>query len=510
MSQKIIYIHAGWENDAPIGVLYTDTVNEAEVISFKYFEKWLRDHPSLFLDPMIANISYRNYPTDKLLFGAFEDTCPDRWGRQLIDRRESYRAHTKNQRPVKYTETGYMLEIQDQYRAGGFRFKTDPHGEFIGNDILPAPPVSSIRELEQISLGYEKGTTDHWISQLVAPGSSLGEARPKANVADKNGNLWIAKFPSKHDQYDVGAWEKTVHDLAKQCQIQVPESQLMKYNDIGSTFLVKRFDRGRDLLGQITRIHFASAMTMLGLRDGKTTGTGFLDLAEIVSQITHNPDHQLEQLFRRMIFDIAISNEDDHLRNHGFLLQGDRWILSPAYDINPVHNAEYLSMNIDLDDGYRSFEKALSTAAFYHLSEEKASCIVEQIATIVANSWDKLAGRYGLSEHERRNMSPAFELASEYSANITHKKVIPNPSTNIMSQMEKRWEQYFALPKNERKGITWNGKRIRIAVFEDIYIAKCQEAKIEPKKTIAEHFWQNCVAMQEYVPQYCDAQTKNR
>ena len=220
----------------------------------------------------------------------------------------------------------------------------------------------------RVRLHYEKGTTDRWFSQLVVPGSSLGGARPKANVVDQNGALWIAKFPSRHDQYDVGAWEKTVHDLAKQCQIQVPESQLIKYNDIGSIFLVKRFDRGRDLLGQRTRIHFASAMTMLGLRDGRTTGTGFLDLAEIVSQITDEPDHQLEQLFRRMIFDIAVSNEDDHLRNHGFLLHGDRWILSPAYDINPVPDADSLSMNIDLDDGYRSFEKALSTAAFYHLS----------------------------------------------------------------------------------------------------------------------------------------------
>ena len=415
MSQKTIYIHAGWENDAPIGILYTDTVNGEEVVSFQYFEKWLKDHPSLLLDPTIANSCYRNYPPDKTLFGAFEDTNPDRWGRQLIDRSEFVRARTENRRPVKYSETGYMLEIHDQYRTGGFRFKTDPHGEFIGNDAVRIPPMSSVRELEQISLEYEKGTTDRWISKLMAPGSSLGGARPKANVVDQNGALWIAKFPSRHDQYDVGAWEKTVHDLAKKCQIKVPESKLMRYSDIGSTFLVKRFDRGRDLLGQRTRIHFASAMTMLGLRDGRTTGTGFLDLAEIVSQITDEPDHQLEQLFRRMIFDIAVSNEDDHLRNHGFLLQGDRWILSPAYDINPVPDADSLSMNIDLDDGYRSFEKAMSTAAFYHLSDETASCIVEEITTIVAGSWEKIAGRYGLSEQEKRNMSSAFELASEYS-----------------------------------------------------------------------------------------------
>ncbi len=284
----------------------------------------------------------------------------------------------------------------------------------MGNHDLSVPPISSVRELEQISLGYEKGSDERWIQQLVNPGSSLGGARPKANVRDVDGTLWIAKFPSRFDDHDIGAWEKVAHDIAKECNIPVPESRLCRYSDLGSTFLVKRFDRAYDTPGTEQRIHFASAMTMLGMRDGNTDGAGFLDLVDIVGKITADTDKELEALFRRVVFDIAISNQDDHLRNHGFLLKGDKWSLSPSYDLNPVYNADYLSMNIDMDDGKRSFEKVLSTASFYHLSDEKAQDMIKEVSSIVAGSWYRLAAKYGISEAEKRRMAPAFDLAKQH------------------------------------------------------------------------------------------------
>ncbi len=259
-----------------------------------------------------------------MLFGAFQDSCPDRWGRKLIDRRESLLAEKEKRRPQKFTETRYMLQLQDITRSGGFRFKIEEQGDFLGNYNLSVPPISSIRELEQISLGYEKGVDERWVEQLVNPGSSLGGARPKANVRDIDGTLWIAKFPSRYDDYDVGAWEKVVNDIAKKCCIKVPESKLCRYSDLGSTFLTKRFDRTYDESGTEQRIHFASAMTMLGMRDGNTDGVGFLDLADAVERITSSTNIELETLFRRMIFDIAISNLDNHLRTYGFLLEGDK------------------------------------------------------------------------------------------------------------------------------------------------------------------------------------------
>ena len=410
MDQTKILVYAGWENDIKIGTIFSDILNGSEVVSFAYDPEWLQKHPSLILDPTLEQSPYRFYSADKMLFGAFQDSCPDRWGRKLIDRRESIYAEKENRRPQKFNETGYLLRLQDVTRSGAFRFKTDEQGGFLANYDLSVPPISSIRELEQISLGYEKGNDERWIEQLVNPGSSLGGARPKANVRNTDGSLWIAKFPSKFDDYDIGAWEKVAHDLARECHITVPESKLCRYSDLGSTFLVKRFDREYDIAsGKEKRIHFASAMTMLGMRDGNTDGTGFLDLVDVVERITANTDKELESLFRRMIFDIAISNQDNHLRNHGFLLKDNMWTISPSYDLNPVNNADFLSMNIDMDDGRRSFNKALSTAAFYHLSAEHAQRIVKELSETIAELWRPLASKHGITETEKRRMSPAFE-----------------------------------------------------------------------------------------------------
>ena len=231
-------------------------------------------------------------------------------------------------------------------------------------------------------------------------------------MIDTSGELWIAKFPSRNDTYDVGAWEKTVHDLAGACGIRVPESRLCHYSSLGSTFLVRRFDRYYED-GLMQRIHYASAMTMLQVRDGHTEGTGFPDLAQITGQLSTGVDGELEQLYRRMIFDIAVSNQDDHLRNHGFLLKKDHWSLSPAFDMNPVINADFLSMNIDEDDGYRSFDKALETSDYYHLDHDAAAGIIREITGIVANNWRKKASGYGISAGEQRYMAPAFELAEQ-------------------------------------------------------------------------------------------------
>ncbi len=416
MAQNKVYVYAGWEDDKEIGTLYCNISNGEEVVSFEYNEEWLATHIDLYLDPTIAQTPYRTYSQDKALFAAFQDSCPDRWGRTLIDRRENALARQENRHPHRFTESEYMLGIQDQCRSGGFRFKTDRDGEFVANDELPVPPISSIRTLEQISLGYESNADSRWITQLVAPGSSLGGARPKANVVDTDGSLWIAKFPSRNDDYDVGAWEKTVHDLAKRCGIVVPDAKLYKCSDAGSTFLVKRFDRTNDTTGKGKRIHFASAMTMLGLRDGKTEGAGFLNIAEVIERSAPNPNLQLEQLYRRMVFDISVSNKDNHLRNHGFLLVDGKWSLSPAYDINPVYNTDYLDLNIDTEDGYRSFDKAIDTCLFYHLSESKARDIVKQTAEIVKNNWKREAERNGLSREDQSIMAPAFELAEQEAA----------------------------------------------------------------------------------------------
>lgn len=276
---------------------------------------------------------------------------------------------------------------------------------------MASPPWSSIRTLEEISLRLEQvGVSDDpdylkWLMMLVAPGSSLGGARPKASVIDSKNQLWIAKFPSKNDTFDIGAWEILVYELAVSCGIQMADCQAEKFYSDKHTFLTKRFDR----LENGKRIHFASAMTLLGYTDGTdaSDGASYLELVEFI--ITHgcNVKADLEQLWRRVVFNICVSNSDDHLRNHGFLLTPSGWILSPAYDINPVETGVGLKLNISENNNALNLDLAIQTAPFYRLSESKALQIISEIKSHVKN-WRFIANKYHISRQEQELKTRAF------------------------------------------------------------------------------------------------------
>jgi serine/threonine-protein kinase HipA len=296
---------------------------------------------------------------------------------------------------------------------GALRFKEQADGPFLNNDdAMASPPWTSIRELEQASLQLEgeKGTDRQklkWINMLITPGSSLGGARPKASVLDGKKQLWIAKFPSTKDGHDIGAWEKVVHDLAKNVGLNVPETKASKFYSKQHTFLSKRFDRGEK--GE--RIHFASAMTLLGHTDGNghSSGVSYLDLAEFIIRNGANVDQDLEELWKRIVFYIAVSNTDDHLRNHGFLLTDKGWIISPAYDINPVEKGMGLSLNISEKDNALDFDLALSVVSYFRVEEEKARKVVKAVKVAVSK-WDKVAEKYGISRTEKELMANAFRF----------------------------------------------------------------------------------------------------
>ncbi len=245
------------------------------------------------------------------------------------------------------------------------------------------------------------------MKQLVAPGSSLGGARPKASVVAPDGSLWIAKFPSKHDEINVGAWEMVVHDLAVMCRLNVPEAKLENFSKTGSTFLTKRFDREGD-----KRIHFASAMTLLGKKDGASAmeGISYLEIASVIRMSSATPKDDLLELWRRIVFNMAVSNTDDHLRNHGFVLVDNRWRLSPLYDVNPNIYGDTLSLNVDSDNNLIDFNLAVSVAKMYGLTEKQALEELEEIKNIVESNWRKLAGQYGLCRSEIEGMIPAFDM----------------------------------------------------------------------------------------------------
>jgi len=414
---KTIYVYENWSSETPIklGMLYVDQGRGSEHYAFEYDETWLTTNRFAYvLDPDLALYKGRQYPINKNTFGIFADSSPDRWGRVLMQRREKFLADKEGRKPRKLLDSDYLLGVYDETRMGAIRFSLEDGGPFLSDDKeTAAPPWATLRALEEASRQFEKDENtleEKWLRQLIRPGSSLGGARPKATVQAVDGSLWIAKFPSKHDDNNIGAWEKVVHDLAKMCGLNVPESRLETFSKLGSTFLVKRFDRDGD-----RRIHFASAMTMLGKVDGASAddGTSYLELVSFLKANGAAPKMDLVELWKRIVFNMAVSNTDDHLRNHGFILTQTGWRLSPLYDVNPVPYGEDLALNVSEDESAISFDLAIETAQYYGLSQKEAEKIVDEISTIVRDNWERLANEYGLSRGSIEKMRPAFSACYE-------------------------------------------------------------------------------------------------
>lgn len=416
MERKIL-VYENFSSSEPkkLGILYVDTLRGIEHYSFEYDQDWLKQSKFSFcLDPDISMFSGRQY-TEKNIFGMFADASPDRWGRVLMKRREAIKARNESRKPNKMYDSDFLLGVYDHTRVGALRFKENENGPFLSDDKeTAAPPWATLHALEEASRQFEKDDNylnDKWLKQLLKPGSSLGGARPKATVEDEQGNLWIAKFPSKNDEYNVGAWEKVVHDLAKLCGLNVPESKVERFSEDGSTFLVKRFDRDGE-----KRIHFASAMTMLGKNDGASSddGSSYVDIVDFIKAYGASPKDDLIELFKRIIFSMAVSNTDDHLRNHGFILNDKGWKLSPLYDVNPVPYGDMLSLNVDAYDNSISIDLAISSACFYDITELDAEAYANEILTIVKNNWEQLAIKYGINRDQIEEMRPAFSVCYEF------------------------------------------------------------------------------------------------
>ena len=327
-----------------------------------------------------------------------------------MQRREAAIAKQEKRAVKKLLESDFLLGVYDEHRMGALRFKLGSDGPFLNdNKAMAAPPWTSLRELQYASLQFEEDNTDDpeylkWITMLIAPGSSLGGARPKASVMDAHNNLWIAKFPSRNDDKDIAAWEMVTNQLAVTAGINVAEGNLLQFNNKHHTYLTKRFER--TAAGE--RIHFASAMTLLGHIDGEAaSGASYLELMEFISRHGAAVEKDLEELWRRIVFSICVKNTDDHLRNHGFLLTEKGWLLSPAYDINPNEYGKGLSLHITDADNSLDLNVAIEVANYFRLTKNKASQIIEQVADVVKD-WRKVAAKYKISNAEQERMSAAF------------------------------------------------------------------------------------------------------
>lgn len=413
---KKLYVFADFDwlkEPRLIGELSYESLRGSDSYGFCYSNEWLKDYGSLFFSDDLNNYPGQQYTTpDKDIFGCFSDALPDRWGRTLINRREQIQAK-EEKRPVRRLSSfDYLIGIEDFSRMRGFRFKESMDGEYINaSETLRIPPLTDIRELIAASSEIEKSEEENqlpemrWIAQLVQPGSSLGGARPKASVMDENKNLCIAKFPSRKDDYDAGLWEHFSHLLAKNAGINAAKTRVISTNDKYHTLLSQRFDRRAD--GK--RIHFASAMTLLGLTDGDNanTGHGYLDMVDFILQNCTNVEDNLKELYRRVAFNICISNTDDHFRNHGFLLTAKGWTLSPAYDMNPTLN-EYQSLLINSHTNKSDLNELLDSCEEYMLPKETAWQIIAEVLDAV-KEWRALATRLVLAKSEQDRFAAVFE-----------------------------------------------------------------------------------------------------
>lgn len=384
-------------------------------IRFHYERAWLADPRAFALDPALSLDDAPFFPKPELgNFGIFLDSSPDRWGQTLMKRREALLAKDEKRAPRTLYAWDFLMGVQDLTRQGALRFRLSGTTEFLGHEKMAAPPITTLRELEAIAYQLSSRRIDDldalrkWLTVLVAPGASLGGARPKANFTEADGSLWISKFPARDDDRDIGAWEHVVHGLARMAGVDVPPAKSVRLNNEFHTFCVARFDRIRG-----ARRFYASAMTLL--RKEHSEGTSYLELAQFL-RAQGDGDHvaeDLAQLFRRVAFNVAVGNRDDHLRNHGFVLAETGWRLAPAFDVNPsIDKGEHV-LNLDDVDNRPNLNTVLSTAAFYGVAPEHARQIVEEVAGAV-DGWQDAARKAGISRGDVALTAGAFSAHSDY------------------------------------------------------------------------------------------------
>lgn len=397
-----------------VGELCYEKLRGSESYAFRFDDNWLKFHAGIKLSEDINNypgLQYTQPGND--IFGCFSDALPDRWGRTLLKRREQIQASEEKRAVRNLSSFDYLMGIDDFSRMGGFRLKRELDGDFINvSPSLKIPPLTELRQLVLASQEVEKSEENDvlpekkWIAQLIQPGTSLGGARPKAGVLDDSGNLCIAKFPSRKDDYDTGLWEHFSHLLARKAGIYAAQTKvlggLVKYH----TLLSKRFDR----TDEGKRIHFASSMSLIGLRDGDNAqgGYGYLNIVDFILQSCCDVEKNLQELYRRVAFNICIGNSDDHFRNHGFLLTPRGWTLSPAYDMNPTLN-EYQSLLINESSNKADIRTLLESCESYMIKKEVAENIIRQVQAAVAG-WENLAVLLQIPAREVTMFKDRFKL----------------------------------------------------------------------------------------------------
>jgi serine/threonine-protein kinase HipA len=420
-----IFVYVDLENNpVVVGRLCPRNRSGKDSATIEYYTSWIKNPYHFSLEPALTIGPGPQHTVEgRSLFGAIGDSCPDRWGRALIKRAERQQGEKETRTPETLAEAHVLLMVEDEARPGALRFAETPGGPFLRqSNGTRIPPLIEIPKLLAAAEHVEEDTeTADEIKLLLAPGSSLGGTRPKVSVRDRDGALAIAKFPHKNDDTKIELWEAVALRLASQAGIEVPESRIEMVGE-KPVLLLRRFDRRGDF-----RIPFLSAMSMLGAIDREQRS--YMEIADAIRRYGASASNDLKQLWRRIVFSVLISNTDDHLRNHGFLYQGNKgWTLSPAYDLNPVPvdaKPRILCTAIDIEHRSASLDLALRVADYFDLKPDQAKSIAAEIG-IAVSGWRREAKKAGITDSEMNRMASAFEHEDlRIATELANKKTAP-------------------------------------------------------------------------------------
>lgn len=399
-----IEVHIDWDGATrPVGRLWARAKGARQTCSFAYDPAWLGLAGAFGLDPNLPLVRGDAH-WDGGLFNAFSDPAPDRWGRNLMGRRERHQAKLEGRAPRTLLEADFLMLVEDQTRLGALRFRDTGAEAFQAADAHPVPPLVALpRLLGAARRVLDDRETDDDLRLLLAPGSSLGGARPKASVRGTDGALLMAKFPSQTDDWPIPTWESVAMTLAERAGVVVPAFQLRQVAK-RPVFMMSRFDRTPG-----GRRPFCSALTALGAADGETRS--YLELVDFLRQDGADAPGDAGQLWRRMVFNVLISNTDDHLRNHGFLREPGGWRLSPAYDLNPMPTdvkPRVHTLALNEADQDAALDTVLGVASYFRLEKAEARAIAKDVGDVVA-TWRDVAAQHGLTLNQIDRMASAFE-----------------------------------------------------------------------------------------------------
>lgn len=399
---------------ALVGHLERSNNRGREAIGFEYADEWIAGTTAIApfaLDHQLILGPGRQYARSGAakLSPAFQDAAPDRWGCMLIERRERIRSRQRGEAPRRLTEWDYLAGVSDVTRMGALRLFSPDTQQFVDHDKLHAPPMTDLRELEAITAAVERDDADdtperiEWLLHLAAPGSALGGARPKASIRDVDQSLWLAKFPSNDDRHDIGLWEFITYQLARLAGIDMPEARIMQFSERGHTYLVRRFDRQGD-----SRRAYASALTLTDL--DQSEGASYLDIVQVIENtgVANHIGADLEQMYRRVLFTLLIGNRDDHLRNHGFLREGNGWRLSPAFDINPNPEKDVHVLAINDVEPIPDSQLWRETAEFYRVDKKAIDRVESEVREAVAQ-WQEVARAHKATRGDISRMATVID-----------------------------------------------------------------------------------------------------